>query len=82
MFYLIKLIFIFYRSYLGITIHWIDEETLKRRSAILSCRRVKGKHTYDVLAKIINEVFTEYHIQNKVCCTTTDSGSNFVKAFR
>ncbi|XP_011686460.1 PREDICTED: uncharacterized protein LOC105449160 isoform X2 [Wasmannia auropunctata] len=43
---------------------------------------MKGRHTYDVLAQAINSVFLEYHIQNKVCGTTTDNGSNFVKAFR
>ncbi|XP_067216757.1 uncharacterized protein [Linepithema humile] len=43
---------------------------------------MKGKHTYDVLARAINSVYLEYHIQNKVCCTTTDNGSNFIKAFR
>jgi hypothetical protein len=63
------------------TVHWINSITLKRESAALTCRRVKGRHTYDVLAKSMNGVFLEYHIQNKVCCTTTDSGSNFVKAF-
>jgi len=43
---------------------------------------MKGKHTYDILAKAINSVFLKYHIQNKICCMTTDNGSNFVKAFR
>lgn len=70
------------RSYLGITVHWINSTTLKRESAALACRRIKGRHTYDILAKAINSIFLEYHIQNKVCCATTDSGSNFVKAFR
>ncbi|XP_067210351.1 zinc finger BED domain-containing protein 4-like isoform X2 [Linepithema humile] len=70
------------RSYLEITIHWVNPETLERESAALACRRMKGKHTYDVLARAINSVFLEYHIQNKVCCTTTDNGSNFIKAFR
>jgi len=37
---------------------------------------------YDVLAQAINSIFLEYHIQNKVCATTTDNGSNFVKAFQ
>ncbi|XP_018369951.1 PREDICTED: uncharacterized protein LOC108765643 [Trachymyrmex cornetzi] len=70
------------RSYLGMTVHWINPETLERESAALACRRIKGKHTYDVLAQAINSVFLEYHIQNKVCGTTTDNGSNFVKAFQ
>ncbi|XP_018309187.1 uncharacterized protein, partial [Mycetomoellerius zeteki] len=70
------------RSYLGITVHWINPETLERESAALACRRIKGKHTYDVLAQAISSVFLEYHIQNKVCGTTTDNGSNFVKAFQ
>lgn len=62
--------------------HWINPITLKRESAALACRRMKGRHTFDVLAKEINSVFLEYYIQNKVCCVTTDNGSNFVKAFR
>ncbi|KYN30235.1 hypothetical protein ALC57_00303 [Trachymyrmex cornetzi] len=57
-------------SYLGMTVHWINPETLERESAALACRRIKGKHTYDVLAQAINSVFLEYHIQNKVCGTT------------
>lgn len=73
---------IFCRSYLGITVHWINSETLKRESAALACRRIRGKHTHDILAKAIHSICLEYHIQNKICCTTTDNGSNFVKAFR
>lgn len=67
---------------MGITIHWINPENLERESAALACRRIKGRHTYDILAQEINSVFLEYYIQNKVCCTTTDNGSNFVKAFQ
>jgi len=48
---------------LGITIHWINPETLERESAALACRRIKGKHTYDVLAQAINSIFLEYHFQ-------------------
>ncbi|KAL3983521.1 oligodendrocyte myelin glycoprotein [Sarotherodon galilaeus] len=57
-------------SYLGVTCHWIDDISLERHSAALACRPLK------------EEIHSEYHIREKVTRTTTDSGSNFLKAFR
>lgn len=37
------------KSYLGVTCHWIDEETLERRSAALACKRLRGFHTFDMI---------------------------------
>ena len=70
------------RSYLGVTCHWIDRTSLARCSAVLACRRMKGSHTFDVLAAALEEIHSEYQIREKVTRTTTDSGSNFLKAFR
>ncbi len=69
------------QSYLGVTAHWIDEETLERRSAALACQRLKGSHTFDVLAGALDDIHCQYRIRGKVVRTTTDNGTNFIKAF-
>ncbi|KAK7885916.1 hypothetical protein WMY93_025537 [Mugilogobius chulae] len=43
---------------------------------------LKGSHTFDVLASALEEIHSEYQIREKVTRTTTDSGFNFLKAFR
>ena len=37
-------------SYLGMTVHWIDRDTLKRCKAAIACARITGRHTYDIIA--------------------------------
>jgi hypothetical protein len=70
------------RSFLGVTAHWLDPSTLKRCSVALACRQIKGPHTFDVLGSALHEIHSEFGIQNKIVRTTTDNGSNFLKAFR
>uniref|UniRef100_A0A3Q1H5D8 HAT C-terminal dimerisation domain-containing protein n=1 Tax=Acanthochromis polyacanthus TaxID=80966 RepID=A0A3Q1H5D8_9TELE len=69
------------RSFLGVTIHWIDQETLSICSGALACHRIIGRHTYDVLAEMLEDVHRDFNIKDKVTLTTTDNGSNFLKAF-
>lgn len=64
------------------TVHWTNDETGARESAVLACKRVLGKHTYDVLGAHIHEVLENFCIQNKCAGITTDNGSNFVKCFK
>jgi len=73
---------IFFRSYLGITCHWINPITLERVSCLLAIKRIKGSHTYDILAKTMESVYLYFNISDKVIYTTTDNGSNFVKSFQ
>lgn len=54
------------RSYLGVTIHWIEPESLERKSAALALRRLTGRHTFDVLAAAIHDIHKEYVVHNKV----------------
>jgi hypothetical protein len=69
------------RSFLGMTIHWIDPGNLKRMSAAIACKRFKDGHTYDKIATAIYEIHCRYGIVGKVVRTITDNGSNMVKAF-
>ena len=66
------------KSYIGMTVHWFDKD-LERHSAALACRRLRESHSYALLAKSVNEIHSEYGIRSKVCRTTTDNGSNFVR---
>ena len=69
------------KSYLGVTVNWLTQNSFERKSAALACRRIMGSHTFDLLAESIQKVHSEYGTKSKVVGTTTDSGSNFVKAF-
>ena len=71
----------FGKGYIGVAIHWIDSKTLVRKSACLALRRLKGSYTFDVIAQELEKIHKEYRIDGRIVRTTTDSGSNFVKAF-
>ncbi|XP_036974894.1 uncharacterized protein LOC119030967 [Acanthopagrus latus] len=64
------------RSVIGVTAHWIDADTLKRCSVALACKQLRGSHTFELLAN------AKFGIRGKIVRTTTDNGSNFVKAFQ
>jgi hypothetical protein len=70
------------RIFFGITAHWINSDTLGRHSAALGCLRFRGRHTYDAIATILEQVHMKYGINGKVVLTVTDNGSNFIKAFK
>ncbi|KAK6298260.1 hypothetical protein J4Q44_G00313150 [Coregonus suidteri] len=48
------------RSFIGVTAHWIDPDSLNRFSAALACQRLRGSHTFDVLAGALNDIHSEF----------------------
>lgn len=71
------------KSYLGMTLHYIEERTFQRFSYALACRRIEGSHNYINIAKCISEIMKCYKIDvSKISHTVTDNASNFGKAFR
>ena len=50
--------------------------------ASIACKRMVGRHTFDVIAKALVEIMEAYNIREKTTGAVTDRGSNFVKSFR
>lgn len=69
------------RSYIGVTVHYIDSKVLEMRSAVLSCRRFKGSHTGNEIGLKLQALFKEFKIANKIQNVVTDNAANFAKAF-
>lgn len=69
------------RGYIGVTAHWFNTKH-SRTHACLALRRVKGSVTHDVIGDVLQTIFEEYGIASKITHCVTDSGSNFIKAFR
>lgn len=54
---------------------------MQRSYAALACRQLKGSHTISPLAGALNDIHIEFNIREKIVRTTTENGSNFLKAF-
>ena len=72
------------RGFFGMTLHWINPTTLQCCKAAISCTRLIGRNTYDVLlAGKIESTHRQFELCRKVTATITDNDrSNIVKAFK
>lgn len=51
------------RSFLGMTGHWFDKQTLTRKSIGLACVRFVGTHSFDKIALAINQTHASFNIR-------------------
>ncbi len=70
------------RSFLGMTVHWVNSTTLKREKAVLGIKEVKVQQTGPYLGKAMMELHQDFGLTNKVVGTTTDNGKNYISAFK
>ncbi|XP_059203493.1 uncharacterized protein zgc:161969 isoform X2 [Centropristis striata] len=70
------------RSFFGMTCHWIDTQSLERKSAALGFARLQGRITHDTIAGRIHDIHVAYNIESKVQTTVTDNGSPFISVFK
>ena len=70
------------KSFLGVTVHWISSSTLESNKAAIACKRIRGRHTFDVTGAEIEQIHSSYGLLGKVVATVTDNASNFAKVFR
>lgn len=71
------------RSYLGMTVHYIDCDTFERKSYVLAFRLLQKGQDHAYLGKIIHAVHKAYGLNTeKITDTITDGGSNLCKSFR
>lgn len=55
------------RSFLGMTVTWLDKVTLKRHSAVLGIKEIRVSQTGVFLAELISELHSDFGIKRKVC---------------
>ena len=70
------------RSFLGVTAHIIDKDTLQRESFAMACERFSGTHDFQAIAEKLSNIIREYNLlARRVCAIVTDNATNFSKAF-
>ncbi|KAL2101773.1 hypothetical protein ACEWY4_003534 [Coilia grayii] len=73
------------KSFLGMTVHWINPVSFQREKAAIACKRIKGRHTVHMtlsLVKLSRFILPLDYLSHKVTATVTDNRSNFIKAFK
>ncbi|XP_059096593.1 zinc finger BED domain-containing protein 4-like [Tigriopus californicus] len=69
-------------SFIAVTVHYFDEETLTLQALILDCLRIRGRHTAQLLGEELKSILQRNALEDKVLLGITDNGANMVKAIK
>ena len=64
------------RGFCGITASWLLDD-LSRKSVTIACPRMKGTHSHDKIAMVLESTGLKFAIQDKIVGCVTDSGKYF-----
>ncbi len=71
------------KSYLGSTIHYLDDDNFLRKTYLLGIRRLKFSHTFDEIGRALVKLNNDFELDvHKISGTVTDNAKNIEKCFR
>lgn len=70
------------RSFVGISVHYINPHTLERQSFPVRCERVKVAIDNIIIKAILEKTFKDLRIDDKIVAVITDNAPNFIAALR
>ncbi|CAG5096656.1 Protein of unknown function [Cotesia congregata] len=59
------------RRFLGVTMSWIDQKSLARKSDAVACKRFLGTHSFDAIAKKLFDIHSSFD-SSEVSCDDND----------
>ena len=69
------------QGFLGMTVYYVDPNSLLHRSHALTCRRFQYSHTGESIAIMTAEILKEFNLIDRIVGIVTDNAANMVKEF-
>lgn len=70
------------RSFLGVSIHFIDTNNYALKTYLIACEQFEGTHNAFNTAEKLKSIYNRFEVMRKIVATTTDNGGEFVASFK
>lgn len=70
------------KSFIAVTVHCTNSESLETESFFIACEKFEGRHTKGAVAQKLHGIFKKYDILDKVHYITTDAAGEYVYAIK